>query len=361
MRLSTIDVTAERPYQVVVGTGALEFLPQYLADVQRVAVIHPPVLRTSAERIGAGGDVTVTCIEVPDGERAKTVEVLQHCWEQLAAAGFTRSDAIVGIGGGSTTDLAGFVAATWLRGVRYVSVPTTVLGMVDAAVGGKTGINLEAGKNLVGAFYEPYTVLCDLLFLADLPLAELRSGLAEVVKAGLIADPTILAIIEDDPAEALNPRGDVICALVKRSIEVKAMVVGADLRERTSVGRDRGRELLNYGHTLGHAIERHEHFTWRHGEAISVGMAYSAELSRRLGLLDDGTADRQNRLLRALGLPTTYPAEAWPQLREAMNLDKKTRASAVRFVLLEGLARATIVENPDEAALEAAFAALSEG
>lgn len=359
MRLSTIDVTAERPYQVVVGNGALEFLPQYLADVQRIAVIHPPVMRASAERIGTGCDAEVMLIEVPDGERAKTTEMLQQCWDRLAAAGFTRSDAIVGMGGGSTTDLAGFVAATWLRGVRYVSVPTTVLGMVDAAVGGKTGINLDAGKNLVGAFYEPYTVLCDLLFLAELPPAELRSGLAEVVKAGFIADPAILTIIEDDPALALDPRGDVICALIKRSIEVKAAVVGSDLRERTSVGRDLGREVLNYGHTLGHAIERHQGFTWRHGEAISVGMAFVAELSRRLGLLDDDTVERHHRLLHELGLPTSYPTEAWPALREAMNLDKKTRASALRFVVLEGLARARIVESPDEAVLEAAFMALS--
>lgn len=298
-------------------------------------------------------------LEVPTAECAKTGEILQRCWDTLADAGFTRSDAVVGLGGGSTTDLAGFVAATWLRGVRYVSVPTTMLGMVDAAVGGKTGINLQAGKNLVGAFYEPYTVLCDLAFLVDLPREELSSGMAEVVKAGFIADPAILTIIEDDPEQALDPSGEVLCTLVKRAIAVKAAVVGADLRERTSVGRDLGREMLNYGHTLGHAIERHENFTWRHGEAVSVGMTFVAELSRRLGRLDDDTADRHPRLLRAVGLPTTYPAEAWPALREAMNLDKKTRASALRFVILDGLAKASMLESPDEAELEAAFKALS--
>ena len=359
MKISTIDVTAERPYQVVVGTGALDYLPQYLADVKGIAVIHPPVLREAAARIGEGCDAEVLLLEVPTAERAKTGEILQRCWDTLADAGFTRSDAVVGLGGGSTTDLAGFVAATWLRGVRYVSVPTTMLGMVDAAVGGKTGINLQAGKNLVGAFYEPYTVLCDLAFLVDLPREELSSGMAEVVKAGFIADPAILTIIEDDPEQALDPSGEVICTLVKRAIAVKAAVVGADLRERTSVGRDLGREILNYGHTLGHAIERHENFTWRHGEAVSVGMTFVAELSRRLGRLDDDTADRHPRLLRAVGLPTTYPAEAWPALREAMNLDKKTRASALRFVILDGLAKASMLESPDEAELEAAFKALS--
>ncbi len=360
MRISLIDVASERPYQVVTGTGAIEFLPQYLADVKRVAVIHPPVLASVAARIGTGCEADVLLIEVPNAEAAKTGQTLQRCWETLAEAGFTRSDAIVGLGGGATTDLAGFVASTWLRGVRYVSVPTTVLGMVDAAVGGKTGINLEAGKNLVGSFYEPYTVLCDLSFLVDLPVEELRSGMAEVVKAGFIADPAILTIIEDDPGEALNPRGEVICTLVKRSIAVKATVVAADLRERTSVGRDLGREILNYGHTLGHAIERHQKFTWRHGEAVSVGMSFVAELSRRLGTLDHDTAARHGRVLRSLGLPTAYPRDAWPALREAMNLDKKTRASALRFVILEGLARAAILDSPDEGELEAAFAAISE-
>lgn len=358
MRISAIDVTAERPYQVVVGQGALELLPQYVAEQGRIAVIHPPVLREQASKLRSACDCQTLSIEVPAAEAAKTGETLQRCWDALAEAGFTRSDAIIGLGGGATTDLAGFVASTWLRGVTYVSVPTTVLGMVDAAVGGKTGINLSAGKNLVGTFYEPYTVLCDLSFLEGLPVEEIRSGMAEVVKAGFIADPAILTIIEDDPAAALDPKGEVMCALVKRAIEVKAAVVGDDLRERTSVGRDLGRELLNYGHTLGHAIERHQRYTWRHGEAISVGMAFVAELSRRAGRLDDDTAGRHGRVLRALGLPTSYPADAWPELREAMNLDKKTRASTLRFVILEQLARAAILESPDENLLRETFEAL---
>ncbi|MFT4216641.1 MAG: 3-dehydroquinate synthase [Micropruina sp.] len=357
--MSAIDVTAERPYQVVVGTGALDLLPEYVAEQRRIAVIHPPVLREQASRVRTACDCQTLSIEVPPGESAKTGETLQRCWNALAEAGFTRSDAIIGLGGGATTDLAGFVASTWLRGVTYVSVPTTVLGMVDAAVGGKTGINLRSGKNLVGTFYEPYTVLCDLSFLENLPVEEIRSGMAEVVKAGFIADPVILSILEDDPAAALDPRGEVICTLVKRAIAVKAAVVGDDLRERTSVGRDIGRELLNYGHTLGHAIERDQGYRWRHGEAISVGMAFVAELSRRLGRLDDDTAARHSGVLGALGLPTSYPADAWPQLRETMNLDKKTRASTLRFVILEGLGRPAILENPDEDLLRESFEALS--
>lgn len=360
MRISIVDVATARPYQVVVGIGAIEFLPQYLADVKRVAVIHPPVLAPVAGRIDSGCAAEVVLIEVPDAEAAKTGDTLQYCWDALAEAGFTRSDAIVGLGGGSTTDLAGFVAATWLRGVRYLSVPTTVLGMVDAAVGGKTGINLPAGKNLVGSFYEPYTVLCDLTFLADLPPEELRSGLAEVVKAGFIADPSILELIEADPAEALNPRGDVICSLVKRAIDVKAAVVADDLHERTSVGREVGREALNYGHTLAHAIERREDFRWRHGDAVSVGMAFVAELSRLRGTLDDDTAARHTQVLESLGLPTRYAADAWPHLRETMNLDKKTRANTLRFVVLEGLAKVAILDAPAEDELVAAYAAISD-
>lgn len=358
MRISAIDVSAEKPYQVVVGRGALDLLPQYLADQRRIAVIHPAVLRDLAAEIGRTCDAEVLTIEVPDAEGAKTVATLQRCWDALAGAGFTRSDAIIGLGGGATTDLAGFVAATWLRGVRYVSIPTTVLGMVDAAVGGKTGINLSAGKNLVGAFYEPYTVLCDLGLLGDLPAAEIRSGMAEVVKTGFIADPAILTIIEDDPAEALNTKGEVICVLVKRAIAVKASVVGADLRERTSVGRDIGRELLNYGHTLAHAIERDQEYLWRHGEAVSIGMVFVAELSRRLGRLDADTAARHARILRSLGLPTGYQAGTWPKLREAMNLDKKTRAATLRFVILEELGHAAILEGPDEDLLRECFEAL---
>lgn len=359
MRVTTIDVQAEQPYQVVVGESACALLPEYLAGTQRVAVIHAPGLRDRLASLVACVEQQVTFIEVPDAEAAKTGEVLQRCWEGLAAAGFTRSDAVVGFGGGATTDLAGFVAATWLRGVRYVAVPTTVLAMVDAAVGGKTGINLPAGKNLVGAFYEPYTVLCDLGYLGTLPLPERRSGLAEVVKAGFIADPAILGLVEDDPAAVLDPESEVLGVLIERAIAVKARVVSADLRERTSSGTDVGRELLNYGHTLGHAIERTENYSWRHGEAISVGMCFVAELSRRLGRLSEDVAGRHAAVLGALGLPTSYVVDAWPALREAMNLDKKTRGSSLRFVILEDLAQAAILSDPDEETMAAAYASLA--
>ena len=201
-------------------------------------------------------------IEVPDGEDAKTVQVAAFCWDVLGQIGMTRSDVVVGLGGGATTDLAGWVAAGWLRGVRVIQVPTTLAAMVDAAVGGKTGVNTERGKNLVGAFHPPAGVLCDLATLSTLPPNDYIAGLAEVVKCGFIADPAILDLIEADPVAATRPGNPAERELIERSVRVKAEVVGEDLTEQ---GR---REILNYGHTLGHAIERAERYRWRHGAAV---------------------------------------------------------------------------------------------
>ena len=242
------------------------------------------------------------------------------------------------------------MAAAWLRGVRVVQVPTTLAGMVDAAVGGKTGINTERGKNLVGAFHPPAGVLCDLDTLATLPAADYLAGLAEVVKCGFIADPRILALIEADPAAAARPGKPVERELVERSVRVKARVVGEDLTEQGL------REILNYGHTLGHAIERAEHYRWRHGDAVSVGLVYAAALGRRTGRLDAATAERHRAVLTALGLPTAYRADAFPRLLETMRVDKKARGNRLRFVLLDGLARPVSVDEPDPAVLAAAYA-----
>ena len=358
-----IRVSAEQPYDVLVGHDLLGELPALLGSgVQRVAVIHPPTLIGLADAVLArlsNAGYTVQRIDVPDAEAAKTAAVAAMCWSVLGRAGFTRSDAVVGVGGGSTTDLAGFVAATWLRGVRLVSVPTSLLGMVDAAVGGKTGINTAEGKNLVGAFYEPAGVLCDLDVLATLPPADLVGGLAEVIKCGLIADSAILALVEADPVAAQRPDSPQLRELVERSVRVKAEVVSADLRESTSVGSRVGRELLNYGHTLGHAIERREQYRWRHGEAVSVGLVFVAELARLYGLLDDVTADRHRAVLASVGLPVTYDPDAFDDLLATMGLDKKTRGSTLRFVVLNGLASAEIMSGPSEDLLRSAYAAIT--
>ncbi len=361
--LTRIAVSAEQPYEVLVGHDLLGGVADLLgAGAQRVAVIHPPTLVGLAEHVAHGlraAGLEVTRIDVPDAEAAKSAEVAARCWSVLGQAGFTRSDAVVGVGGGSTTDLAGFVAATWLRGVGLVTVPTSLLAMVDAAVGGKTGINTPEGKNLVGCFYEPLGVVCDLDVLATLPHADLVGGLAEVIKAGFIADPRILTLVEGDPAAAVRPDSPMLRELVERAIQVKADVVSADLREATSVGRDVGRELLNYGHTLGHAVERREHYRWRHGEAVSVGMVFVAELARLAGILDDATAARHRELLQLVGLPVSYDPAAFEDLVATMGLDKKTRGSTLRFVVLDGLASAQILVGPDSELLERAYAAVA--
>ncbi len=359
MTETRITVRAERPYEVLVGRNLLyKLLPLLGANVRRVAIIHPPTmikLGEDVERLlGDAGQEPVR-IDVPDGEAAKTSDVAANCWSVLGTAGFTRSDAVLGLGGGSTTDLAGFVAATWLRGVRLITMPTSLLGMVDAAVGGKTGINTAEGKNLVGCFYEPAGVICDLTMLATLPREDLVAGLAEVIKCGFIADPQILTRIESDPTGVLDPDSSALRELIERAISVKAQVVSTDMRESTSIGTKVGRELLNYGHTLGHAIERREHYRMRHGEAISIGMVFAAELSRLAGRLDDPTADRHHKIISAVGLPTTYPADVFDELHKAMAVDKKTRGSMLRFVILNAVGSAEILAGPPQDLLRRAY------
>ncbi|EUA21637.1 3-dehydroquinate synthase family protein [Mycobacterium kansasii 662] len=234
--------------------------------------------------------------------------------------------------------------------MSIVHVPTTLLGMVDAAIGGKTGINTDAGKNLVGAFHQPLAVLADLATLQTLPHNELACGMAEVVKAGFIADPVILDLIEADPEAALNPKGDVLPELIRRAVVVKAEVVAADEKESEL------REILNYGHTLGHAIERRERYRWRHGAAVSVGLVFAAELARLAGRLDEATAQRHRTILSSLGLPVSYDPDALPQLLEIMAGDKKTRAGVLRFVVLDGLGRPGRLVGPDPGLLVSAYA-----
>ncbi|SEG73635.1 3-dehydroquinate synthase [Actinacidiphila yanglinensis] len=346
------------PYEVLVGHQLLGELPGLIGPkAMRVAVLHPEALAGTGEAIRedlAEQGYQAVAIQIPNAEEAKTVEVAAYCWKALGQTGFTRTDVVVGVGGGATTDLAGFVAATWLRGVRWIAVPTTVLGMVDAAVGGKTGINTAEGKNLVGAFHPPAGVLCDLSALASLPPHDYVSGLAEVIKAGFIADPAILELVESDPAAARDPEGPHTAELIERAIRVKAEVVSADLKESGL------REILNYGHTLAHAIEKNERYNWRHGAAVSVGMVFAAELGRLAGRLDDATADRHRAVLGSVGLPLTYRGDQWPRLVENMKVDKKSRGDLLRFIVLDGLAKPTILEGPDPAVLLAAYGEVTE-
>ena len=356
---TVITVAGDQPYDITIGRDILPLVAEVLPpSARKVLVVHPPTLAAQAaalrETLMAGGERQVLLAEIPDAEQGKRVEVAAFCWQVMGQADFTRTDAVVGFGGGAVTDLAGFVAATWLRGVAVVQVPTTVLGMVDAAVGGKTGINTAEGKNLVGAFHSPAGVLADLDTLLTLPANELISGLAEVVKCGFIADPAILELIEEDPAQAQNPHSPRLRELIERAIRVKAEVVSRDLRESGP------REALNYGHTMGHAIEHAERYQWRHGAAVSVGLVFAAELARSLGRLDDATADRHWAVLQSLGLPVSYRGDRWQTLLEGIRRDKKNRGDQLRFVLLDGLASPVTVDVPDASLLFAAYQEIAE-
>ena len=363
-----VRVNGARPYDVVIGRRLLGELPALLGEgVRRVLVIATQAMSASAEAVRedlATRGYEALLAEVPDAEAAKSVEVAAFCWQVLGQANFTRSDAIVSLGGGATTDVAGFVASTWLRGIKVVHIPTTLLGMVDAAVGGKTGINTAEGKNLVGTFYPPAGVLCDLAALESLPTFDFVAGLGEVIKCGFIADPRILELIEADPAGIVSRGGtfaeadageDVLLELIERSVAIKARVVADDL---TDVGV---REILNYGHTLAHAIEHVERYSWRHGAAVSVGMVFAAELARLAGRLPDDVVARHRAILTSVGLPVSYRGDRWDQLLAVMRRDKKTRGDLLRFVVLEGVGKPARLEGPDPSLLTAAYAEIAEG
>jgi 3-dehydroquinate synthase len=354
MATTVIRVGGPRAYEVLVGRDLFGSLPPLAAGATRAAVLFTRSVEHYAKHavealVGAG--LMVVPMEVPDAEAGKTVATAGKCWDVLGANGFTRTDMVVGVGGGAATDLAGFVAACWLRGVAWVAIATSINGMVDAAVGGKTGVNIAAGKNLVGSFHPPAGVLCELSALETLPEAQLRAGLAEVVKGGFIADPAILDLVETGPAAAVDPAGNVLRELIERKVRVKAEVVAEDLTEQ---GR---REILNYGHTLGHAIERTEGYTWPHGHAVAVGMVYAALVGRRTGRVD--VVERTRSILRSLDLPVTYRADAWDALLPAMRVDKKARGASMRFVLLDTVGGPATVAIDDEDLLRAAYEELT--
>lgn len=343
-------------YDVVIGRGVVEAAADLVpATVTRALLVHSGALPEVVARVREGLEARgVRVVEglVPDAEAAKTLAVAGDLWALLGRESFTRTDAVVGVGGGTVTDLAGFVAAAWLRGVPFVNVPTTVLAMVDAAVGGKTGINTAEGKNLVGAFYEPLGVVCDIDVLATLRERDFVAGMAEVIKAGFIADPRILKLVEEDPTSA-RCVGRHTVELIERAIAMKARVVSEDLREAGL------REILNYGHTMGHAIEQHAGYTMRHGDAVAIGMVFAAELAHRSGLIDSALLARHRDILSLVGLPTTYAGTSLDALLVAMGRDKKTRGSTLRFVVLEGLAQPTRLVGPSGEVLRAAYDSLA--
>jgi len=355
--MHTIPVNGPSPYDVTIGTDLSQSIVERAASIgaAKVAIIHQPPLTAAAEALAAAAaehGLEATVAEVPDAEAAKQLDVLADLWDVLGKAGFSRRDAVVGLGGGAVTDLAGFAAATWMRGIPVIQAPTTLLAMVDAAVGGKTGINTAAGKNLVGAFHEPDSVFVDLDRLRTLPEDEIVAGSAEIIKTGFIHDPVIIERYLDNPAACLDPHG-FLPELIERSIAVKAHVVGQDLKESGL------RETLNYGHTFGHAVERRENYIWRHGRAVAVGMMFIAHLSRARGLISAELVQTHRDILTSVGLPTSYEQGHFEELLDAMRHDKKNRDGQIRFVALTGIGETTRIEDASDNELRAAYAQLS--
>jgi 3-dehydroquinate synthase len=352
MSVTTIAVPGVDSYEITIGRDILSTLPALIGpNARKVLIVHPATLGARAERLreALSADYEVLLAEIPDAETGKRVEVAAFCWQVMGQSDFTRTDVVVGFGGGAVTDLAGFVAATWLRGIRLVNVPTTLLGMVDASIGGKTGINTNEGKNLVGAFHAPAGVVVDLDTLQGLSQMEILAGFGEVVKCGFIGEPEILDIIERDVDVATNSSSDEFRRMVELSVGLKARVVGEDFKENGL------REILNYGHTLGHAVEYAERFQWRHGAAVAIGMVYAAELARLTGRLPDAVVDRHRSILTSLQLPISYPAGRWQTLLSVMKRDKKARGALLRFIVLDDIGKPTVLTGPDESLLFAAY------
>lgn len=344
----------ENSYSLI-GRGLLHDVAGKMDGVRKALIVHPTTLSKTAEVLREeliAKNIDALVAEIPDGEASKRVEVAAFCWEIMGKSDFNRNDAVIGLGGGATTDLAGFVGATWLRGVRTYLIPTTLLAMVDAAIGGKTGVNTAEGKNLVGSFHLPTKVFIDLDTLETLPRNELLAGMAEVAKYGFIADPEMLEMLQT--AAATDPKSETFQELIRRSVKIKEAITTEDFKESGQ------REFLNYGHTLGHAIEHTERYKWRHGAAISIGMVFAAELSMLSGKLKDADVQRHRDVLGGLGLPRAYRADRWEQLLAVMQRDKKTREGSLRFIVLNEIGRPAVLAAPTPELLFTAFQAIVE-
>ena len=346
--MTIIAVNAERSYEVTLNNSWRKDLASICEGRTRIAVIVSETY--SPELIELKNlDAELHVFQVPDGEDGKSISTLTKLWNWLGAAGFTRSDLIIGIGGGAVTDLAGFAAASWLRGLDWVAVPTSLAGMVDASVGGKTGINSDYGKNLIGAFHSPISVIIDTDFLKTLSDRDFSAGMAEVIKCGFISDPKILELASKHSVESLRNKPEVISELIQRSVTVKAQVVSSDFKESFA------RETLNYGHTLGHAIEIHAKYQLRHGEAVAIGLVYAAELAAARGLITAAELDLHRSILSAYKLPISFDRQAWQKLAPLLALDKKARGKTIRFVALNGIGSTVRLEDLTSAELDAAY------
>ncbi len=326
--MKIIDVVAERNYSVVVGANGPDEIKNISAEHRKVLLVAPAVL---IKLFKLKESKNLSIISTPAGENQKSIKVLESVWRKCAAVGIERSDAIIGFGGGATTDLAGFAAATWLRGIDWYAMPTSLAGMVDASIGGKTGLNSQSGKNLIGSFYSPRSVLIDTSYLTKLPARDLSAGMAEVIKCGFISDYKILNLVQDDVID--------FDQLIYRAVKVKARVVAKDFKE------SKLREILNYGHTLGHAIEKDSKFRLRHGEAVSIGMVFAAELSNELVGLSKEVVDLHRVLSSNFKLPISYPKSRWKLLSALLLKDKKVKQGKVRFIGISKIGKPVWLED----------------
>jgi 3-dehydroquinate synthase len=350
--MTNIKVSAEHTYVVTLTNSWLDELKSKIVDRTRVALIVSNQFSPDLSGL-SNVEPEIHVFTVPDGEEGKSISSLTNLWNWLGAAGFTRSDLVVGIGGGAITDLAGFAAASWLRGIEWIAVPTSLAGMVDASVGGKTGVNSDYGKNLIGAFHSPTAVIVDPTWLSSLSDRDLAAGMAEVIKCGFIADPNILNIAQSHSIASLRANPDVVQELIQRSISVKAEVVSTDFKESFA------REALNYGHTLGHAIEIFSKYKLRHGEAVSIGLVFAAEIACSRKLITRAEVELHKSILSNYELPITFDPNAWQMLRPLLSLDKKTRGNTLRFVALKGIGSTTRLEDITSAELDAAYERIS--
>lgn len=346
--MKSIIVRAEREYEIKIDVDWKKEVSSLMEGRKRTAIITSSSFSPDlAELLQLDSDVHH--FTVPDGEAGKTFSTLTTLWDWLGAAGFTRSDLVVAIGGGALTDLAGFASATWLRSIDWVAVPTSLAGMVDASIGGKTGINSDYGKNLIGSFHSPIAVVVDPTWLETLTDRDFSAGMAEVIKCGFIKDSKILDITASKDVATLRSDQQTVVELIYRAAKVKAEVVSVDFKESFA------REILNYGHTLGHAVEIHSKFKLRHGEAVAIGLVYAAELAAARSMISAEIVELHRSVLVNLGLPTTYDRDAWAALRPILALDKKSRGSTIRFVALNGIGSTARLEDLTSDELDAAY------
>lgn len=341
--MKLIRVKAEHNYDVEIGVQYSSAIKQILNGHNKVLILAPASL---IKQYKLKESKNLSLLSTPNGESQKNSKFLELIWKKAASAGIERTDAIIGFGGGATTDVAGFAAATWLRGINWYAIPTSLAGMVDAGIGGKTGINSAAGKNLIGSFYSPKKVFIDPDFLDSLPKRDISAGMAEVIKCGFISDYKILNLVQDDFLD--YPQ------LISRAVKVKAGVVSKDFKE------SKLREILNYGHTLGHAIEKDSKYKLRHGEAVSIGMVFAAELSKELADLSQDAVSLHRELLANFNLPLTYSKSRWNSLSVLLMQDKKVKQSRLRFIGINRIGKPVWLEDVSLSTLAKVYERISK-